>query len=128
MYEVNNSSSFLRFKMKERILRYFTILIIISVYVYGSIAYYNHHKPSVCYCDLGWTMLKVFHRYIPNFILIIVAFILMRHLKKSFNYEFKRLFMLILSFAIFQVSIVCIGFIGKSGGVVISHSKRTLYW
>ena len=86
MYEVNNSSDFKRFKLKERILRAISKLIIICVYIYGAIAYYLHYKPSRCYCDLSWDILKVFHRYVPNIMLINVAFILMLQLKKKFNY------------------------------------------
>ena len=42
MYEVNNSEKFIIFQSKERILKYFSIVMIIAVYLYGAIAYYIH--------------------------------------------------------------------------------------
>ena len=98
------------------------------MYIYGAIAYYIHNDTERCFCDNIWTGMKYFHRYVPNFMLVIVVFILLRNLKKSFDYEFKRLYMHILGFAIFQLLILSIQFVGWRGGKVVNIAKRTLYW
>ena len=100
MFEINNSSSHLKFLRKEKIMRrafYFVVLVYFTVFLIQDYKYFYDGNPNSWYF-----FIVIFETYIPLLLLLTSCLILSCYMNKYHKYEYKEIQWSLIAFVLIE--------------------------